>query len=300
MAAARTGRPGLHGGWLCLASSLLAGTLGVTRALSPEGTTSLSFGAVRVVLGGAALVVVAWWSGGLRRWAAVPWGSLAVGGVCFAAYQPLFFTAVDRTGVAVTTILAIGSAPVLAGLLAWLVRGERPGRAWLTATPLAVAGGGLLSTSGGEVRVELLGVLLALGAGAAFATYTVTSKRLLDTFDPVEAMALLVGSAAVLLLPALLLTPTAWITTPRGTLVALHLGLLGTALSYTFFGRGLTRVRVSTAATISLAEPVFATLLGVLVLGERLTATGMAGTALVLVGLAVLARGEPQTRSVGS
>ena len=57
---------------------------------------------------------------------------LAAGGM--AAYQPLFFGGVARTGVAVGTMVGIGSAPVFAGLLGLLLRGERPGRRWAAAT----------------------------------------------------------------------------------------------------------------------------------------------------------------------
>ena len=57
-------------------------------------------------------------------------GPVMAGMVAVAGYQLAFFSAVARTGVAVGTMVAIGSAPVLAGLLAWLVRGEQPPGRW--------------------------------------------------------------------------------------------------------------------------------------------------------------------------
>jgi len=74
------------------------------------------------------------WGG---RW---PRGPLVAGAVAVAGYQLAFFSAVARTGVAVGTMVAIGSAPMLAGLLAWLVRGERPPGRWYAATLLALTG----------------------------------------------------------------------------------------------------------------------------------------------------------------
>ena len=59
-------------------------------------------------------------------------------------------------------------------------------------------------------------------------------------------------------------------------------------LAYVLFGIGLRTVRSSAATTITLFEPVFATVLAVLVLSERLSALGWVGFALVLAGLAVL------------
>jgi len=69
----------------------------------------------------------------------------------------------------------------------------------------------------------------------------------------------------------------------------LWLGLAATAVAYILFTRALTRLPVSYGATLSLAEPLTASLLGVLVLGERLGPPQLAGAALVAAGLAILA-----------
>jgi len=70
------------------------------------------------------------------------------------------------------------------------------------------------------------------------------------------------------------LAPLGWLATPRGALVALHLGLLATAAAYALLAAGLRRVTVATAATMSLAEPLTAAALGVALLGERLKREG--------------------------
>src|SRR6266508_4281901 len=229
------------GAGLVLAAAVLWGTTGTARALAPAGTSPLSVGAVRIAVGGAALVVMARLRGELRRGGTWPLGTVVAGAVAVAGYQLAFFSAVARTGVAVGTMVAIGSAPPLAGLLAWVTRAEPPGRRWYGATALAVAGGGLLA------------------------------------------------GAALLLVPVAVLAPLGWLATPRGALVALHLGLLATAAAYALFAAGLRRVTVATAATMSLAEPLTAAVLGVALLGERLTAAGLAGAALLVAGLLLLA-----------
>jgi drug/metabolite transporter, DME family len=61
-------------------------------------------------------------------------------------------------------------------------------------------------------------------------------------------------------------------------------------VAYLLYGRGLRTVRVPVAVTIGLAEPAVAALLGLIVLGERLSPTGVAGLILIslaLIGLAV-------------
>ena len=83
--------------------------------------------------------------------------------------------------------------------------------------------------------------------------------------------------------------PVGWLATLRGGLVALHLGLVATAAAYVLFAAGLHRVAVARAATVSLAEPLTAAILGVALVGERLTTAGVAGAAVLVAGLAVLA-----------
>ena len=68
-----------------------------------------------------------------------------------AVYQICFFTSVAKTGVAVATMVAIGTAPILAGMLGFLVRGESPGSRWAMATALAVTGCSLLIAAGGSL-----------------------------------------------------------------------------------------------------------------------------------------------------
>ena len=282
-------RRDLLGSGLVLAAAVLWGTTGTARALAPPGTSPLSVGAVRILIGGAALLAAAHLHGGLGsggRWPRVP---VMAGTVAVAGYQLAFFSAVARTGVAVGTMVAIGSAPVLAGLLAWLVRGERPAGRWYSATLLAVTGCGLLAVAGQPVRFSPVGVTLAVVAGAAYAVYTVAAKELLAGHGQVQVMAVLFGGGALLLVPMAALHPLGWLATLRGGLVALHLGLVATAVAYVLFAAGLDRVSLARAATVSLAEPLTAAILGVALLGERLTTAGVAGATVLVAGLAILA-----------
>jgi DME family drug/metabolite transporter len=277
------------GAWLILLSAMLWGTTGTSQALAPTGANPVVIGALRLAVGGAALLALAGARGRLRidgRWPVVPtcWAA-----VCVAAYQLCFFAAVSRTGVAVGTMVGIGSSPVIAGILAFLVRGERPGRRWFGATVLAIAGCTLLLATGGAVNVNPLGILLALGAGTSYAAYTLAIKILLAGRSPDAVVAVVFSLGALLLAPFLVFAELSWLAGPRGVLVVLHLGLIATALSYRLFARGLETVPVATAVTLSLAEPLTAALLGVVVLGERLTPPALAGICLLFGGLALLA-----------
>jgi DME family drug/metabolite transporter len=206
-----------------------------------------------------------------------------------AAYQLLFFAGVGRAGVAIGTVVAIGSAPAFAGALGWAAARERPGRRWAAATAVAVLGAALLIAASAGGGGGALGIAYCLGAGASYAAYAVASKRLMVAGHPSAAvMAVAFAGGAVLLLPVLVGRDVGWLADGRGVVIALHLGVATTVVAYLLFGIGLGRLPVAVAATLSLAEPLTASLLGVLLLGERLRAPQWAGALLLLAGLALL------------
>jgi len=272
-----------------LAAAALFGTTGTAQALGPEGTTPLGVGAVRLLVGGAALLLLLPLLGGGPARAVALWRSRPglVAGVCTAVYQVCFFAAVQSAGVALGTLVTIGSGPVFAGLLAWVVMKERPGRSWVVATGLCVLGLALLSADGvAQVGPGAGGPLLALGAGLAYATYTVAAKQLMQAGeDSSTVMGSAFGLGGLLLVPVLVTQPTGWLATPSGLVLAAYLGLFTTTVAYALFGRGLAVLPAGPVTTLVLSEPLVATLLGVGLLDERLATVGIAGAALVLTGL---------------
>lgn len=286
-ARAEGGRPEL----LVLAAALLFGTTGTAQALGPEGVSGATVGAARLVVGGSALAGVALTTGGLRRAPRWPAGALGVSALGIVLYQACFFAGVARTGVALGTIVALGSAPAATGALAWLAGGPQPGRRWALATTLAVGGCALLVLPAGTGRVDPLGVALALGAGCSYALYTVTAKDLLDRgHSPSAVMGAAFGLGAVVALPILAVGgAAAWLARPEGAALALYLGLVPTALAYALFARGLRSLPAARVATLTLAEPLTATVLGVALLSERPGVPAAAGALLVLCGLVLAA-----------
>jgi len=278
--------------WLVLAAAVFWGTTGTTQALAPAGAQPAVVGAVRLAVGGSGLLTLALARGALSRDGRWPLWNTLVAALSMAAYQLCFFAGVAKTGVAVGTIVGIGSSPVLAGVIGYLIRGERPGWRWALATALATGGCGLLILAGSAIQVNLLGLLLATAAGGSYALFTVMSKGLLEDKPPEAVMAVIFGLGALILSPIFLTSDLNWLAQPRGMAVALHLGLVTVALAYTLFARGLKRVPVATAATLTLAEPLTAGLLGVLLLKERLTLLALAGIVLIFAGLMLLTRGE--------
>lgn len=286
-------RPARSGALLVVLAAALWGSTGTAQAKGPVGVDSLAVGGSRIALGALGLALVSAARGQLRAVRAIPRRSLALGAIGIAVYQLTFFAAVRRAGVAVGTVVGIGSAPVFAGLLGWWQRGEVVQRRWVVATMLALAGGTLLVTvSGGDgADVSALGVVLALGAGASYAVYALASKQALDHAPPAASMAALFGGGALLLAPLVLTRSLEPLASTRGALMVAHLGLVTVTVAYLLYAAGLRSVPLGASATLSLAEPATATLLATVVLGEHLGAVQWAGLGLVGAGLALLAVG---------
>jgi drug/metabolite transporter, DME family len=279
-----------------LVAAGLWGTTGTVRTAVPAASNT-SIGAVRIVLGGALLLAVALSAerrrlldllGHPRRWLA-----LTLGAAAMVTYQVAFFNAADRTGVAVGTVVTIASAPPFAGVLGVVTRQGRPTRRWVGATSGAAVGCALLvggGGGGGEVGVDPVGVALALLAGFAYALVTTIISALLRRGESELAVTSAVfGLAVVLVLPLLAADGAGWSLEGRGVVVALYLGGVATAGAYLLLGRGLRTTPAPVATTLTLVEPAVASVLGLVVLDERLGAVAVAGLALLVASLVALA-----------
>jgi len=272
---------------LVILAGILYGTAGTAAALGPSSATPLAIGGLRLMSGALVLflilpVIGASWRGLPQLFRKPTIWVMALGA---AAYQPFFFSAVDRSGVALSTLVAVGAGPIFTGLLGWLVLKSRPTPLWIGATALAIFG--LLLRSWGEVDFsETLGLVFALGAGLSSAAYVVAAKVELNRgghFVAMPTAAYVIGS--VMLLPFVLTQPLAWVGTLSGIALVVYLGVVTMAVANVSQVRGMKGMPPGPAATLLLADPLTATILGMLILGETITAIGVFGMILVLTGL---------------
>jgi DME family drug/metabolite transporter len=288
---------------VCLAAVSWGTTGSVMALLAREGTPSpLLVGWARMA--GAApclLLAIALVPPGTTargEWRPRDWAKAALLGAAMAAYQVCYFWAVPRTGVALTALLAICTAPLMIATGAAFTLKERPSPATLAALLLAVAGTAMVlagpradgaAPPGFTAGAFAAGALAALGAGLSYAVYAVTAKGLLRRAAPLPLAALTFTLAALLLTPVLALTPSAAAQLAAGWPLLLYLGVVPTAAAYVVFGAGLRLVTVTTAGIATLLEPLTAATLGVLLFGERLGTIGWVGAALLLGALGLLA-----------
>jgi drug/metabolite transporter, DME family len=289
----------LGGSTAILLAATLWGTTGTAQTLVLNQANPLILGAARIVVGGFLLLFLA----AARRGAALA-GLLfpetrdrrrnrlllAVAALSVGLYQVSFFAAVATTGVVVGTVVTIGSAPAFAGLLARL-SGRRPSRRWLLATAGAATGLVALVSGGEAAGVVPLGVLLALTSGFGYAAYATVAGHLIGRgADDMAVIAAVFGGAGLILLPVLLVATPGWLLTGSGLAVTAYLGAVTTTVGYLLYARGLRTTTVPAATTLTMAEPVVAAVLGLVVVGERLGGTALGGLAVVVASLVLLVR----------
>jgi len=296
-----TSRKGLL---LVALAALSWGTTGTTlKLIGADGATAaLLVGAIRMLVAAPALVAVALIREGPLR---ISGRGFVLAGLCMAAYQVCYFSAVPLAGVAATALLAICSAPIMIALLAYVLIGEALTLRRLLALGLGICGAGLLlaGTGVGLGQGFGLGGLLALGAGFAYSLYAVTTKRSLAGTPPLGLSALTFSVAALALLPLVAARRSeALELAARGTSQLLYLGLVATAAAYWLYAAALRSIPAGAAAVAGLLEPLTATLLGVILFRERLGPAGFAGAALLLAAVLLLGlagKGEPARASAG-
>ncbi len=272
-----------------LGAAALWGTTGTIQTLLPPGKDPLVVAALRLLFGAATLFLLAGVSQESRKsFAQLPLASVVFAGVAIGIYNVLFFVAVLEVGVGIGTALAIGSAPLWVTLFDFVFRRAIPGRRRLIGQAVCIVGASLLVVSGSSSSASFLGLLLAILAGSAYATYSLVTSRMGGKIPSATIASSTFGVAALFLLPLILFFPTQWISSPTTWLQLLFLGAIATGVSYALYTWGLRYVAPSAAVTFALVEPLTAWLLATFVVGEELSGMKILGAVVLLLGLWVV------------
>lgn len=250
---------------------------------------------VALVAGGAALLrdraALARQSRADRLW-------IAAAGVLFGLHFGAWIVAVQKTTVATVSVL-VTMSPLFLVVLGALFLRERPTGRTLVAVGAGVAGAvciGLAQRGAADPAPDpALGAVLALTAALLVAGYMLIGRAVRQRTTALAFFGPLNVSAAVTLLLVVLLAdaPLTLRTETWGWVLALGIGpgLLGHGTLVV----ALRYLPASTVGVLSLAEPVLATLLALVLLGETPAPLALAGMALVLGSIAVVVVRRPDT-----
>jgi DME family drug/metabolite transporter len=273
---------------LLILAGVLWGTGGLAGAMlqSAAGLSPVAVAAYRLLVGGLlATAVVSAQLTCLRGRAAL--SRLVLSGALLAGFQAAYQVAVAQISVSLATLITIGCVPVFVAVVGVFLEGRVPARR----TVLAIGGSvvGLVLLSGGPANADgwrvASGVTMSLLSGAGFAALTLVSARPMPGQHVITSVGLLLGG--VFLLPFALVDG---VSIPLDVDVFVLVGFLGvvpTAVAYGAFFLGLRHAHPTAAALAAMLEPLTATVLAVLLNGERLTAAGIVGTLLISGALAL-------------
>ncbi|MFI1399404.1 EamA family transporter [Streptomyces sp. NPDC020681] len=271
-----------------------ARTAGSRRTLGPvalvvAGGLSVQFGAaiavllmpragalgvvtLRLVL--AALVLLVVCRPRLRGHSRADWGTVVAFGAVLAAMNILFYQAVER--------IPLGAA-VTFEVLGPLVLSVIVSRRLVNLVWAGLALGGVVLLSGGGFdRLDPVGALFALSAGAMWAAYIVFSARTGRRFPQADGLALAMAVGAVLSLPLGIAEAGSKLVVPSTLALGLAVALMSSVLPYTLELLALRRLPASTFAVLMSLEPAIAATAGFLVLHQALSATDALAIALVI------------------
>ncbi|GAA3530825.1 membrane protein [Aeromicrobium flavum] len=227
--------------------------------------------------------------------------AVVVMGCGTAIYQGLYFVSVLMVGVSVATVVSLGLAPVLAAAWEHSRARTRPTARDVKVLAAALIGLALISATashGSPAPLDrpLLGVVLAIGAGATYAGTTVLGHTLASRTEPVALTTCATAAGAVLLAPFLGVAAASgepMVGTSALSLALLaYLGVATMALAYGLLYAGLRTTPGSAATLATLVEPISAAALAAIVLDERLNAAGVAGAALILAAVLAIRPAE--------
>lgn len=240
---------------------------------------------VRVVLGAAVLLTLAW-HGGLLSSLRGRWRWLAVFAVVEITVPfPLIAAGELHVSSSLAAIL-IAAAPLFVAVLA--LRFDATER--VTEERLA----GLMIGLGGVVALvgidaagnadELVGAAAILISALCYAIGPMILKRHLADLDPRASMAAALAIAALVLAPAAAIDPPSEVPSGSAVVALVVLGIFCTAAAFAIYAALVVEVGAGRALVITYVAPVVAVALGVAILGEQLGAGAIAGLLLILAG----------------
>jgi drug/metabolite transporter (DMT)-like permease len=251
----------------------------------------MAFMAIRFVIAGSLLLIVAWTAERSLHVHRKDWPLLlaaAMMGTGF--YQPLFLTGLSMTS-ASTTSLIIAASPAFVALLNRLLGRELLARRGWLGIALAFVGIVLIVEGGGGVEFGsdvFLGDVLILIGTFLWASYAVLAAPLMRTYSPLRVTALTtaIGALPLILLgaPAVAALPFATVQ-PSGWAGLLYSAIFAIVVAYIIWNMGVKKIGGARTSLYSNLIPVVGTISAAIFLGEAITPLKVVGAGVIFLGL---------------
>ncbi|RUQ98124.1 EamA family transporter [Labedella endophytica] len=261
----------------------LWGTTYITASTVFEPGHPLLTATLRALPAGLILLAIArrrprgaWW-----------WKSVVLGTLNIAVFFGCLFVAADRLPGGVAAVIG-GVQPLLVAVLGARFLGERINTLILGAGVAGVVGVGLIVLQA-HAGLDALGVGAALGGAASMGVGTILAKRWAGSHAPIATTSwqLLAGGLVLAVATAVMEPLPTAVPGIAAILGHVYLAVVGTALAYVLWFRGIAILPTRIPAFLGLLSPIVALGIGLTVAGETLSLTQILGLVLVLASVAV-------------
>lgn len=253
----------------------------VTTEYLPVGYP-ITMAALRALPAGLILLVLARQLPQGIWWARV----FALGALNFTLFWTLLFVAAYRLpgGVAAT----VGAVqPLIVVFLASIVLGSAIRPTSITAAAMGIVGVGFLAL-GGNVGLDPVGLAAGLGGAISMGAGTVLTRKWQPSVPLLTFTAWQLSAGGLLLVPlAVLLEPPLPALDVQNILGIGYLGLIGAALTYILWFRGISRIEPGAVSALGFLSPLAAVLIGWVLLGQALTVWQIVGAGIVLSAISL-------------
>ena len=276
-------------------ASVLWGTSGIfVNCLSPYGITSLQMTFVRGLVAFACMGIFVLIKDRSLVKTNIKEILLFMGsGISFFLTASCYFRSMQLTSVS-TAVVLMYTAPIFVLIYSTLFLGEKMSRIKLIAVIGMFAGCCLVSGIIGGLKCDVLGIAIGLLSGISYATYNIFTKiEMQRGINPVKAnlycflfglIAAAIFSNPIGILGCISKNPPVVISLSVGV------GVFACILPYFLYTMALREVPAGTASSLGILEPMAATILSVLILGEELAVYSVIGIGLILSSVFLLGR----------
>lgn len=239
-------------------------------------------GMVTLRVGFAALVLLLWWRPRWRGYSLADYRLLLLFGFSLATMNGMFYYAIARIPIGVAVALEF-SGPLAVALFH---SRQRLDGLWVGLAALGIV---LLAPTPGSM-LDPVGVLMAFLAGIGWGAYIVLSARVGQTFSGGDGLAMAMGIGALALLPLGIAVEGTSLLQPNILALGLGVALLSSALPYSLELSALRYMHINTFGVLLSLEPAIASLISLVVLGEKLNLRLILAISLVTVAAAGVAQ----------
>lgn len=189
--------------------------------------------------------------------------------------------------------LIIASYPIITVLLETMIYKTKMNLFKIVGIIIAIGGVVVLSYMKPEERQqnELLGILMLIVAGVAWAFYNFLTKKVVNKYPPITLLFYQTLFGAIFMLPLSLFEHAKWMEpTTMSFLMMLFLGVFCSVIAYLLYNLGLKALSPSAVISMLNLVPIFGVMFSFLLLGEAITLRMVIGGAIIILGVMLSVR----------